>query len=72
MLSDTERKILEIMSKQLLINKGELVSRLEQAGINGTGLNLGKLLEMGYVEKVESLGVCYVLTQAGQRAARVE
>lgn len=71
MLSDTERKVLEIMSKQLLINKGELISKLEQSGVNGTGLNLGKLLEMGYVEKVESLGVCYVLTQSGQRAARV-
>ncbi len=70
MLSETERKVLEIMSKQLLINKGELVSKLEQSGINGSGLNLGKLLEMGYVEKVESLGICYVLTQAGQRAAK--
>jgi hypothetical protein len=72
MLSDVERKILEIMSKQLLINKGELISKLEQAGVNGGSNGLGKLVDMGYIEKVESLGICYVLTQAGQRAVKGE
>ena len=70
MLSESERKIMEIMSRQLLITKGELVMQLEKEKLNGADVSLNKLKNMGYVDKVESLGTCFVLTQAGHRALK--
>ena len=70
MLSESERKIMEILSKQLLITKGELMMQLEKEKLNGAETSLGRLRNMGYVEKVESLGTCFVLTQSGQRALK--
>jgi len=70
MLSESEKKIMEILSKQLLITKGELIMQLEKEKLDGADVSLNKLRSMGYIEKVESLGTCYVLTQAGQRALR--
>lgn len=70
MLSESERKIMEILSKQLLITKGEIILQLEKEKLNGADTSLHRLRNMGYVDKVESLGTCYVLTQAGQRALR--
>jgi hypothetical protein len=70
MLRGTEKKILEIMSKQLLVSKPELAVALKSDGCDGVDSGIGKLREMGYIEKVESLGTCFVLTQKGQRAVK--
>ena len=64
MISETERRILDVLSKQHLVNKGELKIKMGREG-DGVDLSLQRLMNMGYVEKVESLGVCYVITQGG-------
>lgn len=68
MLSDVERRILELLSKQLLITKGELVVQLNRERHNGSDISIHRLREMGYIDKVESLGTCLVITQKGMRA----
>lgn len=70
MLGELEKSILKLMSQNLLITKGELAMKFQQANINGAETSIQKLVQMGYVEKVESLGTCYVLTQQGQRAVK--
>lgn len=70
MLSLSEKKILEILSKDLLITKSELVNRLSTEGLNSVELALNRLRQMGYVEKVESLGTAFVITQSGMRALK--
>ena len=55
------------MSKQLLLRKAEIASIANLADINGVDVTIGRLSEMGYVDKVESLGLCYVITQKGLR-----
>ena len=66
-LSEIDRKILNILGGQLLVNKTELTRKL---GSNGVGISLEKLMGMGFVDKVESLGICYVITQQGIRAMK--
>ncbi|RLI97851.1 MAG: hypothetical protein DRO99_02310 [Candidatus Aenigmatarchaeota archaeon] len=66
-LSDVDRRVLDILANQLLVNKTELVRKL---GSNGVGTSLDKLMNMGFVDKVESLGICYVITQQGIRAMK--
>ncbi len=68
MLSDVERRILELLSKQLLITKGELTVQLNRERHNGSDISIHRLREMGYIDKVESLGTCLVITQKGMRA----
>ena len=72
MLSDSERKILEMMSRQLLVTKSEIAAHLGKTVLDGEQYSVNRLVEIGYVEKVESLGVCYVITQAGIRAMKQE
>jgi hypothetical protein len=72
MLSESERKILDIVSKQLLITKGEIAAKLGKSHLDGDSTVLNRLVELGYVEKVESLGTCFVVTQAGIRASNGE
>lgn len=74
MMNDSEKKMLDMMSKNLLLTKGEIFSRMEKEGVNSSGANisLGKLVDMGYVEKIESLGICYAVTQAGIRTMKTE
>ena len=66
-LSEVDKRVLDILSNQLLVNKGELVQKI---GSNGIGTSLEKLMGMGLVDRVESLGVCYVITQHGIRAIK--
>jgi len=66
-LSDVDRRILDILSGQLLVNKTELARKV---GLTGIVTSLDRLMNMGFVEKVESLGVCYVITQQGIRAMK--
>ena len=70
MLSEAEKKVLKLMSEKLLITKGELIMSLEKEKHNGAEMSIQRLRNMGYIEKVESLGNCLVLTQRGQRALR--
>jgi hypothetical protein len=68
MLSDQEKRVLEVISKQLLITKGEIISLLNKEKVNGTDVMLQRLRDSGYIDKVESLGTCFVVTQKGIRA----
>ena len=66
MMGDLEKQIFELVCKQLLVNKKELVSRFKATGGLDTGI--ARLIDMGYIDKVESFGTCYVATQKGIRA----
>lgn len=68
MLSDTEKRILELLSRQLLITKGELTVQMNKEKHNGSDVSINRLREMGYIDRVESLGTCLVITQKGMRA----
>jgi len=68
-LSEVDKKVLDILAGQLLVNKTELARKI---GSNGVGTSLDKLMGMGFVDKVESLGVCYVITQQGIRSMKGE
>ena len=68
MLTDTEQKILDILKTRHVITKGELVMQLSKKGLNNNSVNVERLTQMGYIDKVESLGTCIVLTQKGLRA----
>ncbi|MEM5812710.1 MAG: hypothetical protein QXN71_01555 [Candidatus Aenigmatarchaeota archaeon] len=72
MLSEPERKVLELVSKQLLVTKGEILNFLNKEKCNGTDVILQRLRDSGYIEKVESLGTCFVITQRGIRAIKGE
>lgn len=68
MLSDVDKRVLELLSKQLLITKGELLVQMNREKHNGSDISINRLREMGYIDKVESLGTCLVITQKGMRA----
>ena len=68
MLTESERKILDIIAAQQLITKGELKIKLGKE--NGGDVGLQRLKEMGYIDTVESLGNCFVITQSGLRAVQ--
>jgi len=71
MLSEQEKRVLDVVSKQLLITKGEIMSLLNKERANGgTDLTLQRLRDSGYIDKVESLGTCFVITQKGIRAVQ--
>ncbi len=72
MLSDTDKRILEILAKQQLVTKAELARMLGKDSYDGTHANVSRLMEMGYVDKVESLGTCLVITQKGMRMVNGE
>jgi predicted transcriptional regulator len=65
MMGDVEKQIFDMICKQHLVNRKELVSRFKATGGLETGLS--KLIDMGLISKVESLGTCYVVTQKGIR-----
>ena len=68
MLTDQEKKVLEVVSRQLLITKGEIMSFLNKEKVNGTDVMLQRLRDAGFIDKVENLGTCFVITQKGIRA----
>lgn len=67
MLTEMDLKILNILKIRHLITKSELIIQLNREGINGNLANIEKLTDMGYVDRVESLGTCIVITQKGMR-----
>ncbi|MBL7206691.1 MAG: hypothetical protein ISS36_03775 [Candidatus Aenigmarchaeota archaeon] len=69
MLTNVEREILTLMSGQLLITKTELAVKLSKES-NGIDTSIGRLRDLGLIDKVESLGICYVITQKGIRATK--
>ena len=69
-ITETDKKVLEILNKKLLTTKTELAMALNKEDFDGTDINIQRLRELGYVEKVESLGVVFVITQRGIRALR--
>jgi hypothetical protein len=70
MISEQERRVLEVVSKQLLITEGEIMSLLNKEKVNGTDVTLQRLRDSGFIDKVESLGTCFVITQKGIRAMK--
>jgi hypothetical protein len=72
MLTEQEKRVLEIVSKQLLITKGEIRSLLSKERADGTEIMLQRLRDGGYIDKVESLGTCFVITQRGIRAVQCQ
>lgn len=70
MMSDIETKILELASKNLLVTKEEIARMLNRGEYNGTDTSVARLQEMGFLDKVESLGTSFVITQKGIRAAK--
>jgi len=67
MLSETDMKILDILKGRHLITKSELNGLLRKEDWNGGQVSVDRLMEMGYIDKVESLGTCLVITQKGIR-----
>ena len=70
MLSQTDRKVLEIFSKKLLVTKEELAMQLSREKQDGIDTVIQHLKSMDYIDKVESLGNCFVITQTGIRALK--
>jgi len=70
MLSEEEKKIMNLMSKQMLLTKSELIVHLQKENYNGTDISIQRLRELGYLDKVESMGNCIVITQKGLKAMR--
>jgi hypothetical protein len=72
MMSDVERRILELASRNLLVTKGEIARALNRDEYDGTEVCVGRLQELGFLEKIESLGTAFVITQKGIRAFKGE
>lgn len=70
MLTENDKRVLETIGKRLLITKGELSEIMKSGDYNGNGTSLQRLKDMGYVEAIESLGTCLVVTQKGIRALK--
>jgi hypothetical protein len=72
MMSDVERRILGLAASNLLVTKEEIARALNRDEFDGTSVSVGRLEELGLLEKVESLGTAFVITQKGIRAAKGE
>ncbi len=58
------------MSKQMLLTKSELAVQLQKENYDGAEVVLQRLRELGYIDKIESMGNCIVITQKGLKAMR--
>ena len=70
MLKESEMMILKVMRQKLLTTKNELSKVMESNGCKDINMDLHRLVDLGYVEKVHSLGTCYVISQKGMRALK--
>ena len=69
MLAEEERFVLEVIGKNLLIRKDDLMRILRNEGFSDGLAIAKKLVNIGYVKFVEAVGYpCFTITQAGQRA----
>jgi hypothetical protein len=72
MLTEFDKNVLESMSKKLLVKKSEIATSLKLDSSDGVDVSIGKLKELGYIDKVEALVMSYVITQKGLRALKGE
>jgi len=70
MLNMNERTILEILEKRHLVTKTELMELVDKENLNGADVSLGRLRDKGYIDQVQNLGNCLVLTKMGMRALK--
>lgn len=70
MFTEKEKAVLEKFSDQLLMTEGEIESFLQKNDMDGSTFSLKNLISEGYVKKVESLGLCYIITKKGMRALK--
>lgn len=70
MLSGTEKQILEFMQDRLLTTTGEISTHLSQSSNGASAASIKKLMDFGYVQAIQSMGNCYVITQRGLRALK--
>ena len=71
MLGDEERKVLEIISRHLLMRKEELMSALKKEGFDDGASVPNHLISMGYVKFVDAVGSpCYTITHDGMKALK--
>lgn len=72
-LTEMEKRILEIVNRQLLVSVEELLKAMEREELDGAEAVLNRLREEGFLNIVEPLGkTSYVITQKGMRALKVK
>lgn len=70
MLNNNEKKILEILEQRHLVTKSELMTMVDKENINGADVSIGRLRDKGFIDQVQNLGNCLVLTKMGLRALK--
>ena len=71
MLGEREKRVLEIISKHLLMRKEELKRALESEGFDDGTSIANKLADLGYVKFVDAVGSpCYTITQTGMKVLK--
>ncbi len=70
-LTEMDKKILEIVNRQLLVSIPELLKAMEKEELDGAESVLNRLQEEGFLNIIEPLGkTSYVITQKGMRALK--
>ncbi len=70
MMNTNERTILELLEKRHLVTKSELMALLARENVNGADVSVGRLRDKGFIDSVQNLGNCLVLTKRGLRALK--
>lgn len=70
MLNMNEKAILELLSKRHLITKSELLSVIQKESMNGGEASVGRLKDKGFIDHVQNLGNCIVITKLGIKALK--
>lgn len=69
-LNEADKKILQLLNARLLITKAEVAEFMKKENLNTSDGSMKRLIDMGFVESVESLGTTLVITQKGIRALK--
>ncbi|RLJ07475.1 MAG: hypothetical protein DRP12_02115 [Candidatus Aenigmatarchaeota archaeon] len=67
-MNELELKLLKLMAERTLLTTPELKNLLGEE--NGLDLALASLRQQGYIEKIESLGICWIVTKRGLQAIK--
>lgn len=70
MLTQIEKYILKVFSERHLLSIGEIESVLKRKREDGVDSALKYLISSGYIQKVESLGNCFIITKKGLKALK--
>jgi predicted transcriptional regulator len=70
MLTETERFILKVFSERHLLSTNEIASVLKNRSDDGVASTLKDMISDGYLQKVESLGNCFIITKKGIQALK--